>query len=308
MGVPTSLSSQSLTRGTLASIGVAIFFSGVYYLTPQLAPMSAEAIWATRTLIAVPFLAIVLVVMRQWHLVTDVVQQLRARPRRIFGVAGSSLILAALLWMISWAPLNGKALDVALAFFLFPLLLVVLGRFLYGDDLKWWHWLATASAAVGVAMQVVFAGGISLETLFVTIGYPAYFVLRRWAGIAHVGGMFWEFVIVLPLAIWFVVYELTQTTALTSNPALWWFAPLFSLIAATSLLLYIIASRLLPLSIFGLLTYLEPALLVVASLLIGERIARAEYASYAFIWIAVIIILVGGIHQIRRSYRVSGIP
>lgn len=67
--------------------------------------------------------------------------------------------------------------------------------------------------------------------------------------------------------------------------------------------MYLMASRLLSMSLFGLLSYLEPAMLMVASLLIGESIARTEWFTYGAIWLAVLILIVGGVAEVvqRRT-------
>ena len=62
-------------------------------------------------------------------------------------------------------------------------------------------------------------------------------------------------------------------------------------------------SEKLTMSIFGLLSYLEPALLVVASLLNGERISGGEWFIYAAIWASVLVLIVGGTVVVLRSRR-----
>lgn len=299
-------SALGLSRGTAASVTSSVLFGLIYFLTPSLAPMSAEGIWAFRVLITVPFIAIVLLGMKQWNLVSEVWARVEQRPSLFLGVVGSGALLGVLLWLFGWAPLHGRGLQVALGFFLFPLVLVILGKFIYKDTLKWWHWCATGAAATGVALQVFFVGGLSWETIVVTLGYPLYFVIRRALGMSHPGGMFWEFLVALPVAAVFLSIEVGATSTFETNPSLWWFAPLFALISAVAFWMFILAAKLLPMSILGLLTYLEPALLVVASLLIGERIARLEYVSYSFIWIAVLIILVSGIVQYLQGPKPGG--
>lgn len=296
----------SMTRGTLASVATSVAFGGIFFLTPLLAPMSPESIWSIRNLITIPFIAFVLVAMRQWYLVTEIWYRIRKKPSLLLGALLAGTLLAGQLWMFGWGPLNGRGMEVALGYFLLPLVLVILGQFLYKDRLRWWHWLAAGVAGIGVSIQIVNVGGISWETVFVALGYPAYFVVRRAFKAAHIGGMFWEFAILSPVAVVVLLLELTRGTAFAENPTLWWFTPLFSLFTAFALWLYILASKLLPISIFGLLSYLEPALLVVASFLIGETIAPSEYPAYAAIWAAVLILLVGGIIELVRDRRRRG--
>ena len=214
-----------------------------------------------------------------------------------------AVLLSAQLWLFGWAPLHGRGLQVALGYFLMPLLLVIVGRLLYRDRMTWWQWLAAGIAAVGVVYEIVRVGSISWETLLVALGYPAYFVLRRTIGIAHLGGMWWELATVAPLAVIALTFEGLHGSAFAENPALWWVAPLFGLVAGVAVLLYILASRLLTMSLFGLLSYVEPALLVVASLLIGERIAADEWVTYGAIWSAVLVLVAGGAVSLRRGAK-----
>lgn len=115
--------------------------------------------------------------------------------------------------------------------------------------------------------------------------------------------MFWELGLLAPLAIVLIVLELVTTDTMSVNPMLWWLAPVFAIGSGIALILYVTASRLLALSLFGLLSYLEPALLMVASFLNGEQVDPAEWPMYIAIWIAVLTILVGGTMQIIRSRR-----
>ncbi len=291
------------SRGVAVSVGSSISFGLIYFLTPLLHPMSGEAVWAMRALVAVPFLTIVLLASRDWRLAAEFGHRMRRKPLLALGALASAALLSAQLWVFAWAPLNGRAMQVALGYFLLPLVLVVVGRFLYKDRMVWWQWAAAGTALVGVIYEVIRIGGVSWETLLVALGYPLYFVLRRSMGTGHVGGMWWDFAIMFPFAVAVTIWSFTDGSWLASNPALWWAAPSISLFAAFALLLYMVASRLLSMSMFGLLSYVEPAMLLVASLLIGERIAPGEWFTYGAIWAAVLILVAGGAAEVLRGRR-----
>ncbi len=293
------------TRGVLVSVGSSVCFGAVYFATPMLAPLPGESVWAVRVLVTLPFVTIVLLATRGWGLVATIGSRIARRPLLLAGVALSGALLSAQLWLFGWAPLNGRGMPVALGYFLLPLILVIVGRFLYGDRMTWWQWAAAGLAAVGVGFEVVRVGSIGWETVLVALGYTVYFVLRRGLGINHLGGMWWEIAVAAPVAAVLLGLEIGAGSAFSENPALWWSAPAFGLFAALALLLYLLASKLLPLSLFGLLSYVEPALLVVAALLIGERIAAAELPAYLAIWAAVAVLLVGGAIELLRSRRRS---
>lgn len=260
----------------------------------MLAPAPAESIWSIRNLMTIPIILLALVAVRQWHLVVEILHRIRRKPLLALGISACGLLIAAQLWVFTWAPMHGRGLHVALGYFLLPLVLVILGRFLYREKLSWWQWLAAGVAATGVLIELIRVGGISWETLLVALGYPVYFVLRRALGTNHLAGMLFEFSALAPVAITLVFLEVVRGSAMTANPSLWWSAPLFSAWTGIALILYLVASRLLAMSLFGLLSYLEPALLVVASILNGEHIAGGEWYVYITIWIAVLILMIGG--------------
>ena len=297
---PGGLGLPAEARGVVVSVGSSLSFGLIYFLTPLLHPMSGEAVWALRALVTLPFVALVLVASREWRRVVEIGYRIRRRPVLLLGILASAALLSLQLWVFSWAPLNGRAMQVALGYFLLPLALVLVGRLIYKDRMAWWQWAAAGVAGVGVLYELLRVGGVSWETLLVCLGYPVYFVLRRSMGTGHLGGMWWEFACMLPFAIVVTAREFADGTVLAANPSLWWSAPAISLFAAFALLLYLVASRLLSMSLFGLLSYVEPALLVVASLLMGERIAPGEWFTYGAIWAAVLMLVVGGAVELRR--------
>jgi chloramphenicol-sensitive protein RarD len=284
----------------LVSVISSVAFGLIYFMTPMLRPMSGEAVTALRALGSLPFVTVVLLLSRDWRLTIEIGRRIRKQPMLLVGLMTTAALISVQLWLFSWAPLNGRAMQVALGYFLLPLVLVVIGRLLYRDRMTWWQWAAAGVALIGVLYELLRVGGISWETMLVALGYPAYFVLRRSMGTGHLGGMWWEFMLVLPFAVTVMVWSLSQHSWADENPNLWWAAPLFSVLGAAAMLLYLLASRLLPMSLFGLLSYVEPAMLLVASLLIGERIAQSEWFTYAAIWAAVLILVIGGVAELRR--------
>ena len=75
------------------------------------------------------------------------------------------------------------------------------------------------------------------------------------------------------------------------------------LLSAIGLGSYILASRYLPMVLFGLLSYLEPVLLAGASLVLGESIGPDEWLTYIPIWMAVIVLVVEGMRHLYLQQR-----
>lgn len=148
-------------RGMLISVLASIGFGVLYFITPYANPMPGITLWAFRILMALPVLYFALLAMRESRLIVEVWHTMRAKPIKFFGMIVAGLLLSAQLWVFMWAPLTGRGLQVALGYFLLPLVLVLMGRIIYKDQLKWWHWIAVAFAAVGVVFEIVYVGGVS---------------------------------------------------------------------------------------------------------------------------------------------------
>jgi len=74
-------------------------------------------------------------------------------------------------------------------------------------------------------------------------------------------------------------------------------------VSAIALALYMAASRLLPLGLFGLLSYLEPVLLALAALSLGESIQAAQWLTYGPIFAAVGMLVLDGLLRLHHGAR-----
>lgn len=291
-------------RGTLLSLVSSVAFGALFLLTPLAEPVPALVIASFRMFTGVLALLLILRMLRMRSQIIEVWQLMRSSWLRTLNVIVCGLILVSQLWLFAWAPMSGRAIQVSLGYFLLPLVLVLVGRFLYKDRLHWWHWAAVALAAVGVTLQIFVAGELSWEALWISITYSLYFVLRRYNGHDNLGGMFFEQLMMTPIALAVLIWLGTTGDSLIAPVGSWLAALLIASIGTLALVLWVAASRLLPISLFGLLSYIEPCLLTVAALLIGERITAHELPPYIAIWAAIAFVIGGGIYQAKQR-RVS---
>ena len=158
-------------------------------------------------------------------------------------------------------------------------------------------------AALGVLNELYQAGGFSWATLVVIIGYPVYFVVRKYLTTDHLGGLWLDMALMLPVAWWFVQSGEQGFAVMAAHPKLYALIPMLGVISASALVSYIIASRLLAFSLFGLLSYVEPVLLLGVALLLGEGIKAGEWLTYIPIWLAVMVLVYEGFKHLVRQRR-----
>ena len=301
-----SIAPRSTTQGVSLSLAASGLFATMYYYTSWLEPLNGEQIFAWRMLLTLPILSLFIVAWGRWPQVRQLAQRLRWEPLLWLALPISSALIGVQLWLFLWAPLNGKALEVSLGYFMLPLSILLIGRLVYAERLSRWQNLAALVATLGVVHELYQVGGFSWASLLVALGYPFYFILRRAIGTDTIAGLWFDMLLTLPVGLLFLLAAGGLTEGVSERPALLLLIPLLGLISAMAVACYILASHRLPLGLFGLLGYVEPVLLVVVALLLGERIQADEWLTYVPIWIAVGVLAAEGLYALRRPERAAG--
>jgi len=294
-----------VSKGILCSVTASCLFAVMYFYTSLLAPLDGEEIFGWRTLLTLPCLTLFMLVSKDWTRVGDLLARVRRTPVLLLGMVGTSWLMGVQLWLFLWAPLHGRSLEVSMGYFLLPLAMVLTGRLVYGERLSRLQKVAVGCAALGVGHELYQNGSFAWETMLVMIGYPIYFVLRRRCRTDHLGGLWCDMCLLLPWALYFVIQGPLSTADLLSHPGLYGLIPLLGAISASALIAYVLASRLLPFSLFGLLSYVEPVLLVGVALLLGESIGPDQWLTYLPIWAAVLVLVLEGFKHLMRQRRRS---
>ena len=283
--------------GVAYSLIASVLFALMYFHATLLAPLGGAGIYGWRILLTAPFLGIFILLSRRGAEIAELWQRLRERPVLWLALLLSSLLLGVQLWLFMWAPVNGHGLDVSLGYFLLPLTLVLTGRLCFGERITRWQRVACALAALGVANELLYAPRVSWPAFVVALGYPCYFALRRVLRTNHLGGMWFDMVLSLPVGLWFIAAPLPEGAGTLQHPVLG--ILLLGVLSAVALAFMITANQRLKLGLFGLLSYVEPALLVVVSLLLGERIVQSQWLTYGSIWAAILLLACEGMLSLR---------
>lgn len=292
-----------MIRGVFFSISSSCAFAALYYYTTLLTPLDGQEIFGLRMLLTLPCLTLLMVIGKEWKNVVCLAERIQRRPSLVLGLLASSALIGVQQWLFLWAPLNGKALNVSLGYFLLPLTMVLVGKLLYGEHISVYKMLAVAAALVGVSNQLYQVGGLAWETLLVALGFPLYFVLRRKLNTAHLGGLWFDMLLMLPVAAWFGVVQGEPQLAFTAKPLLFVLIPVLALVSASAFMAYIVASKFLPFGLFGLLGYIEPALMVLVSVTLGEKITASEWMTYLPIWIALGLLAMEGFRFVAKPNK-----
>lgn len=288
-----------MKRGILASVFASAMFATMYYLVTVMQPLTAQDVFAWRMALTGPLVCLLITITNDWPEVIAALRDVRRRPGVMIIHLVNAANVAAQMWVFLWAPLHGKALEASLGYFLMPLVMVLIARVFYRESMSRWQIAATTLAALGVAHELWRVGSISWIVLFVSLGFPLIFVLRRSFKTSGQGGSWIELNLIFFFALGLLIRSDFHYTIL--NPRLISLILLIAAISAVSLMAYYAASRMLPFSLFGLLGYVEPVLLVVVAYLLGETVSGPEYFTYVPIWLAVLVLVLEGTRTVVRN-------
>ncbi|CAD5108731.1 EamA family transporter RarD [Zestomonas carbonaria] len=276
-------------RGMALSLAASALFALIPGYVRELAPLDGWQILAQRVLWSIPAVLLLVLAFRQWPTLMAVFGRLRREPLLLAAVPLASLLIGVQWGLFLWAPLVGRMLEVSLGYFLLPLVLVVVGRLFYDERLRPLQGIAVLLALAGVLHELWDTGAFSWLTLVTALGYPPYLMLRRWMRLDALSGFILEMLVLAPLAIWLVM-AYSPPGAFEQAPQLWWLLPGLGLLGTLAFAAMMAASRLLPMGLFGILSYVEPVLLfAVAVLMLGEAFDPRQFWTYGPIWLAILL-------------------
>ncbi|MET0364537.1 MAG: EamA family transporter RarD [Sphingobium sp.] len=226
------------------------------------------------------------------------------RDARILAALTTSGILIGLNWLVYiWAVLHGHIVATSLAYFLNPLVNVLLGVAFLGERLRRLQWFAIGLAAAGVAVLGAGAPETLGLSLFLAVTFAFYGLIRKLTPVSPLIGLGVETLALVPPGLTGLAWSISHgglgigqhvgTTALLVGSGL---------ITSIPLLLFASAARLLPMVTLGLIQYITPTMLfLTAILLYGEHLTPAKWATFALIWTGLIIFATHALHSARNA-------
>ena len=266
----------------------------------QLVGVNAFEVVMHRMVWSFVFLMAVLMVLKRWAWLRDVVRQ----PRVLLAFGLSALLLSANWSVYVWAVQHAHMLDASLGYFILPLVNVAMGFAFLHERPRPVQWLAVAVAASGVLWLTVQAGRLPWVALALACTFGTYGLLRKVAKLGALEGLTLETLLLLPMAMallgWWTWHG--QGALVQGDPVTWGWLLLAGPLTAIPLLLFAAGARRIPLATMGLLQYISPSLQMLLGVwLYGEPFEPARAIGFYLIWAALVIYSAEGLWLMRRS-------
>ncbi|MGP5134522.1 EamA family transporter RarD [Psychrobacter cibarius] len=301
-----SAQQRTLILGVILAILSNLLFGVLYAYSSFLAPLSGTQVFIWRMLAMWAALVGYLLISGRLGFHIDKLKALGTVKQWAWLLLPTPIFLSQ-FWLFMWAPVNGQGVQTAMGYFLFPLIMVIFGCVFFGEKLSRLQWLAVGFAALGVGSEIIRTQSVSWATLWVCGTYPIYYILRRLQGIGAVTGLLIDLTIFAPFAVAYLLLFAPSSLTLVGGSG--FFILMLAGLGVMSVLAMktnVDASQMLPVNVYGMMSYLEPALLfILAITILGNPFESAMIYSYGLIWLGIACLIMHGIRQLRSAHKQS---
>jgi chloramphenicol-sensitive protein RarD len=273
------------------ALGVAAYllwgvFPAFFHLLGAAAPTE---ILAHRVLWTLVLMAVILSVVRGWG-------ALRSLPPRVWAMITAAAALIAVNWgLFIYATTVGHVVEVALGYYIGPLVSVLIGVVVLRERLRLLQWVAVGIATAAVLVIAVGDHRVPWLGLGLAVSFATYGLIKKTVPLPATASLTAEGVVLAPLAAAYLVFlQLAGTATLTGHGA--GHVALLVLtgpVTAVPLLLFGAAARRIPLTTLGTLQYLAPTLQFLLGVVVyGEVMPAERWVGFGLVWVALVVFTV----------------
>jgi chloramphenicol-sensitive protein RarD len=237
-------------------------------------------------------------------------QQLRSTFRLIknyktfFTLALSSFLLTLNWGIYIWSVSVDRVVEASLGYYMTPLVVVFFGVFLLKEKLRIAQKLSLTLAAIGVAILTIAFGQLPLVAFGLALSWGTYSLIKKRLDAGSLETLSVEMLFALiPSGIY--MFYLFSNNQAEFGSELW-----FSLIVMTTglvtiipLLMFNSAATTLPLTLLGLLGYINPTIMfLIGFIVFHEPLTFSKIFGFIFIWSALILL---GIDMYRSGRSID---
>jgi chloramphenicol-sensitive protein RarD len=224
---------------------------------------------------------------------------------KTFFILLTSSFLLTLNWGIYiWAVSVDRVVEASLGYYMTPLVVVCFGVLVLKEKLRFVQKLSLSFAGVGVSILTLAFGQLPLVAFGLALSWGTYSLIKKRLDAGSLETLSIEMVFALIPSATYMFYLMSKNEAQYGSE-LW-----FSLILMTSglvtvipLLMFNSAATSLPLTITGLLGYINPTIMfLVGFIVFHEPLTFSKIFGFMFIWTALILL---GIDMYRSGRSVN---
>lgn len=268
----------------------------------QLSMVNSAYVLASRIIWSAIFCGSLLLLRRRWNRVKIALAD-KGEVGRIF--------LCAILISINWglyifSIAIGKVLESSLAYYMSPIISVLIGALFFREKHGLVQWLAITIAAVGVLIAVVMYGSVPWLALTIGGSFAVYGALKKKVNADGETSIFLETLFMAPFALAFLIFAELHGSGAMGLLHGWQFVllPLTGVVTSVPLMLFAQGIKGTSITLSGILMYINPTMvLLLGVFLYGEEFTRTNQIVFAFVWVAVLLFVGDNLVQHHRMAK-----
>ncbi len=278
----------------------------IWGLTPlfyqHLRGVEAMEIFSMRVLFSVPLMVLLLLLsgtpVRVFKMLTQ--------PRTFFWLFLSTACISTSWYLNTWGSTHGQVLMVSLAYFLTPLISILIGVLYLRERLTLLQWAALVFCASGFLYACTSLDSFPWLAIGIAVAFGSYGVIKKQVQIDPLNGLSAETLLMVPFALFYLNGHMTEQSAWAAKEGgthilLGLTAPIVLL--PLGLFTFGVA-RLQNLSTIAVLQYIEPTLyFLLAVFVFGEAIDMNRMTTFMLVWVGFIAFSIDALRRVKLTRR-----
>ena len=224
-------------------------------------------------------------------------------PQLMKYLAPAALFLCFDWALFNWSVANGHVLDVALGYYMNPMVIFITGITLFREKGSVLEFAAVAVACAGVIISAIGYGSFPLVSVLCAVSWPAYATVKKAAHADPMISMSVESTLLAPFALIASIVFFPGTggwadITLANTPPL----ILTGVITAAPIILYTVGVNGMPFKVVGILQYLSSTISFICGFLfMGEEVTRSMLVMFGFIIAGLILFTIGSFRRQKEQ-------
>ena len=224
-------------------------------------------------------------------------------PQLMKYLAPAALFLCFDWALFNWSVANGHVLDVALGYYMNPMVIFITGITLFREKGSVLEFTAVAVACAGVIISAIGYGSFPLVSVLCAVSWPAYATVKKAAHADPMISMSVESTLLAPFALIASIVFFPGTggwadITLANTPLL----ILTGVITAAPIILYTVGVNDMPFKVVGILQYLSSTISFICGFLfMGEEVTRSKLVMFGFIIAGLILFTIGSFRRQKEQ-------
>lgn len=272
-----------MNKGPLCVLACYILWGllpGFWRLLDALDPLYLLAV---RILWALIFTAALLAVMGKLSAVAAVFRD----RRELLRLCAASVLICINWGVFIWAVNSGHILDSSLAYYMNPILTVLIGTLVFRERLTRLQWLSVAITALGLVIAMLRFGRFPWAAVVIGGSFALYGTVKKGVSVDAATSLLMETLIAAPpalaVALWGGLHGGGALSVLEGGQ--WLLLPLAGVVTSVPLLFFAYGIRRTPMTLAGIIMYVNPTLQLLTGVIFFHEEFTATYGIlFGFVW------------------------